>query len=136
MNLNPCIGLFFNGQCEEALHFYERCMDAKIEFVMRWGESPMAQDAPPDWKDKVLHARFVIGGIAFTGGDALPGTYQSPQGFSILLSLYDTDETQRLFDALAANGTVRIPLQESFWARRFGEVKDQFGISWTLNLEN
>jgi PhnB protein len=135
MKLDPCIGLLFNGQCEEALHFYERCMEAKIEFMMRWGESPMAQDAPPDWKDKVLHARFVIGGIAFTGGDALPGTYQPPQGFSVLLSLYDADETQRLFDALAANGTVRIPLQETFWAGRFGEVKDQFGISWTLNLE-
>ena len=134
-NLNPCLGLSFDGRCEEALQLYQRCMDAKIEFLMRWGESPMAKDAPPEWKDKIIHARIVIGDTEITGGDSLPGTYESPRGFSILLSLDDSDRTERLFHALAENGKVSMPLQETFWAHRFGSVIDQFGIPWTVNCE-
>jgi PhnB protein len=134
-NLNPQIGLSFDGRCEIAFKFYERCLKGKVVFMLRWGDSPMAKDAPAEWQEKILHARLVIGDTALLGADALPGTYESPQGFSILLSPNSAGEAERLFHALAENGTVRIPLQESFWAQRFGSVTDQFGISWTINYE-
>jgi len=135
MNLNPQIGLSFDGRCEEAFKFYERCMNGKVEFMLRWGDSPMAKEAPAEWQEKVLHARLVIGDTALLGADSLPGSYESPRGFSILLSATNAGEAERLFHALAQNGTVRIPLQESFWAQRFGSVTDQFGITWTINSE-
>src|SRR6266849_5426847 len=135
MNLNPRIGLSFDGQCEAAFKFYEQCLNGKITFMLRWGESPMAKDAPAEWRGKILHARLVIGDTALLGADALPGSYESPRGFSVLLSLDDLGETERLFGALAENGTVRMPLQETFWAHRFGVVTDQFGIAWTINYE-
>src|SRR5262245_19122566 len=103
--------------------------------MMRWGESPMANDAPATWQDKILHARLVVGDSELLGADALPGTYESPRGFSILLSPDDTVEAERLFHALAENGTVRIPLQEAFWSPRFGSVTDRFGITWTINSQ-
>src|SRR5262249_25197561 len=124
MNLNPRIGLSFDGRCEAAFRFYERCMNGKLEFMLRWGESPMAKDAPAEWRDKILHARLVVGDTALLGADALPGTYTAPQGFSVLLSLNDSVETDRLFNALAENGTVSMPLQETFWARHFASVVD------------
>jgi len=135
MNLNPQLGLSFDGCCEAAFRFYERCLNGKIEFLLRWGESPMANDAPPEWREKILHARLVIGDTALLGADALPGTYEFPRGFSILLSPNDPGEAERLFYALVENGTVRTPLQETFWAPRFGAVTDQFGITWTINYE-
>ena len=140
MNLNPRIGLSFDGQCEAAFQFYERCLKGKITFMLRWGESPMAKDAPAEWSGKILHATLIIGATVLMGADALPGTYESPQGLSVLLSLDDLGEddlgeTERLFSTLAENGTVRMPLQETFWAHRFGVVTDQFGIPWTLNYE-
>src|SRR5947209_2698519 len=135
MNLNPRIGLSFDGQCEAAFNFYERCLNGKIAFMLRWGESPMAKDAPAEWSAKILHARLVIGDTALLGADALPGSYESPQGFSILLSPHVPEETERLFNALAENGTVRMSLQETFWAHRFCVVTDQFGITWTINDE-
>jgi PhnB protein len=135
MNLNPQLGLSFDGRCEEAFRFYERCFNGKIEFVLRWGESPVAKDAPAEWRDKILHARIGIGGTPLLGGDALPGTYESPRGFSILLHPSDPGEAERLFQLLAESGIVRMPLQETFWAGRFGSVTDRFGITWTINYE-
>ncbi len=139
MNLNPRIGLSFDGKCEDAFKFYERCFNGKIAFMLRWGESPMDKDAPTEWREKILHARLVIGDTALLGGDALPGSYESPRGFSLLLSVDDPGETERLFSALAENGTVRMPLQETFqetfWSRRFGVVTDQFGIQWDVQYE-
>jgi PhnB protein len=135
MNLNPQIGLTFAGNCEAAFRFYERHLNGKVEFILRWGESPMANDASPGWRDKVLHARLVINGVPLLGGDVLPESFESAQGFSILLHPKDAGEAERVFQALAENGTVRMPLQETFWSPRFGCVIDQFGISWTINYE-
>jgi PhnB protein len=135
MRLNPRIGLSVDGQCEAAFHFYDRCLNGKIAFMLRWGESPMAKDAPADWSGKVLHARLVIGDTALLGADVLPGSYQSPRSFSFKLGVDDPGGTERLFNALSENGTVRMPLQETFWAPRFGVVIDQFGIQWDIQYE-
>jgi PhnB protein len=86
MSLNPRLGLLFDGRCEAAFRFYEQRLNGKIEFLMRWSESPMANDAPADWGAKILHGRLVIGDAELLGGHALPGTYQPPSGFSILIS--------------------------------------------------
>jgi PhnB protein len=61
--------------------------------------------------------------------------YQKPQGFSLQLNLSDPVEAERIFKALAENGTVQMPLQETFWALRFGVLVDQFGIPWLINCE-
>ena len=135
MNLNPCINLSFDGQCEAAFKFYERCLNGKISFTLTWADSPMAKDAPVEWSGKVLHARLLVGDTAILGADVLPGSYRSPQGFSFTLGVDDPGETERLFNALAENGTVRMPLQKTFWAPRFGVVIDQFGIQWDIQYE-
>lgn len=135
MNLTPSISLSFNGQCEAAFKFYERCLDGRLAFLLLWGDSPMAQDAPPAWAAKVLHARLMVGDAVLLGADALPGTYEPPQGFSILLNLDDVDDTKRLFAALSVEGKVRVPLRETFWAISFGVLTDRFGIPWEVNCE-
>jgi PhnB protein len=135
VNLTACFGLSFNGNCEEAFEFYARCLDGKLAYMLHWGESPMAADAPPEWGGKVFHARLTIGGIDLTGADAKPGTYEAPRGFSVLIGMEDPAEVERVFHALAEGGTVGMPLQETFWAKRFGAVTDRFGLSWTLNCE-
>jgi len=47
----------------------------------------------------------------------------------------DVDEAGRLFAALSEGGKVTMPLQETFWAARFGAFTDRFGIQWTFNCE-
>jgi len=133
MQLNPY--LLFNGQCEAAFKFYERCLGGKIEMLLTHGESPMADKVPSDWRGKVMHARMTIGDRALMGSDAPPGRYESPKGFSVSLSVDEPAEAERIFRALEDSGTVQMPIQETFWALRFGMLIDRFGIPWMVNCE-
>ncbi|MGB9466620.1 MAG: VOC family protein [Candidatus Acidiferrum sp.] len=133
MQLNPY--LLFNGQCEEAFKFYEKCLGGKIEAMFTFGGSPMAQQVPAEWGSKVMHACLKIDGMSLLGSDPPPGRYQQPQGFSVSLSVKEPAETERIFNALAENGTVQMPIQKTFWSVRFGMLVDQFGIPWILNCE-
>jgi PhnB protein len=132
MTLNPCINLSFDGQCEAAFKFYERCFSGKISFMMTWGDSPMAKDAPPEWSNKIAHATLAVGNTRLQGSDSAPGSYESPRGFCIMLNP-DESDAERLFTELAEGGTVRMPLQKTFWAVRFGVLTDRFGIPWAIN---
>jgi PhnB protein len=131
MRLNPY--LMFNGQCEAAFKFYEKCLRGKIVMMMTYGDSPLSGQTPPDWRYKIIHATFAFGEHMLQGADALPESYRKPQGFSVMLNLDAAAEADRIFNALAEQGTVQIPLQESFWASRFGMLTDQFGTPWTIN---
>jgi len=127
--------LLFNGQCEAAFKFYEQCLGGKITFLQTHGDSPMAEKVSPEWRDKIIHARLVLGDNVLMGSDTPQEHYAKPQGFSVALHTADTAEAERVFQALAENGTVQMPIQETFWAHRFGMLVDQFGIPWMVNHE-
>lgn len=134
MLLNPY--LMFDGQCEEAFKFYERCFAGKIIFMMRYEDSPMAPQIPPEAGKKVLHAGLAIGGgVALEGSDAMPGQYKTQDIFAVMMRPKDSAEAERIFKTLAEEGTVQIPLAETFWALRFGKVTDRFGVPWLINCE-
>jgi PhnB protein len=103
--------------------------------VLTSGSSPMAAEAPEEWGNKILYGRITIGGTDVIGADALPQQYEQPKGFSVLLNMDDPMAAERIFQALAENGTVRLPIQKTFWAARFGMLVDQFGIPWEINCE-
>ena len=133
MQLNPY--LTFNGQCEAAFKFYERCLGGKIEAMFTHGNSPMADQAPPEWRNKIMHARLTVGDQVLMGADAPPGHYEEAKGFSVSVGIDDPGNAERIFHDLAENGTVRMPIQQTFWAVRFGMLVDQFGIPWMVNCE-
>ena len=108
MQLNPYLS--FNGQCEAAFKFYEQCFGGKI-----------------------LHASLTVAGQTLMGADAPPERYQKPLGMHVTIGLTDVAEAGRIFAARAENGTVEMPLQETFWAVGFGLVVDRFGIPWMVN---
>lgn len=127
--------LSFNGRCEEAFKFYEKCLGAKIAFLLTYANSPMAEKTPPEWQGKICHARITLGDRELTGADIRAEQDQKYQGFSLQLDIADQAEGRRVFQALAENGTVHMPFQKTFWADGFGAVVDQFGISWDINCE-
>lgn len=133
MNLNPYLN--FNGNCKEAFTFYAQTLGGKIEAMMPHAGTPAAEHTPPEWQDKILHARLTVGDQVLMASDAPPGRYQAPQGLYVSLNVTKPDEAERIFQAFAEKGTVHMPLQETFWASRFGMVVDQFGTPWMLNCE-
>ena len=127
--------LSFNGQCEEAFKFYEKQLGGKITFMMTYGDSPMADQAPPGWANKIMHVTLTLGDHVLQGADSPPGQYQKPQGFTLSIGMSDAAGAERIFKALEEKGVVGMPLQETFWALRFGMVTDQFGTPWLVNCE-
>lgn len=88
---------------------------------------------PPAWREKILHACLEWDGQQLMGGDAPPGQYTRPTGFSVSLHPGDPAEAERLFAALAEGGEVRVPMAETFWAHRFGMLVDRYGTPWMVN---
>ena len=127
--------LHFNGNCEEAFKFYEQCTGGKIETLFRHEGSPAEAQVPPEWKNKILHARMKIGDQSLMASDAAPGRYSQPQGFSVSLALKDVKKGEQIFNALAEGGKTCMPFQKTFWAAGFGMVTDRFGVPWMVNCE-
>ena len=121
MSLNPY--LYFDGQCEEAFKFYENRLGGKITFMMTYEGSPMATQAPPGYAKKILHAGLTLGDGVLEGCDAPPGEYKKPQSFCVMFRPQDAGEADRIFSALAEDGTCRYLL-----GRRFGHC----GSAWLL----
>jgi len=133
MQLNPY--LMFNGQCEEAFKFYEKVLGGKIVAMMTNAGSPMADQTPPEWRNKIMHARLTVGDQVLMASDAPPDRYQAMKGCSVTLGIDDPGDAERIFHALSENGTVQMPIQKTFWAARFGMLVDRFGIPWMINCE-
>jgi PhnB protein len=127
--------LFFSGNCAEALKAYEQIFGATIESISTYGDSPMADQAPAGWNDKIMHASMKVGDQRLMASDAPPGQYSTPQGLSVAIGLKDAAEGERVFKALAENGTVQLEFQKTFWAAGFGMCIDRFGIPWMVNCE-
>ncbi len=133
MQLNPY--LFFNGQCEAAFKFYEQCLDGKIDAMLPYEGSPGAEMVPVEWGHKIMHAEFRLGDWVLMGSDCPPGQYEAPKGGAVMLGIDNPKEAEHVFRALSENGMVSMPIQETFWAARFGMLTDQFGIPWMINCD-
>jgi PhnB protein len=131
VRVNPY--LTFNGNCAEAFRLYEKVLGGKIDSLMTHRESPIADQVPADWGDRVLHARLVVGDTVLMASDSPPQHYTKPSGLHVSLQLEDPVEADRIFYALADQGSVTMPIDKTFWAERFGMLVDRFDIPWMIN---
>ena len=127
--------LLFNGQCEAAFNYYAQHLNGTIVAMMPHEGTPAAAHVSADWQKKILHARMMIGEAVLMASDAPPGRYGVPQGMAVSLLVEDAASAERIFQALATGGSVTMPIQETFFAVRFGMVTDMFGIPWMITCE-
>ena len=127
--------LNFNGNGAEALQFYCKALDGKVLFQQTFGESPMGAKTPDEHKNRLMHASFECEAGIFMASDSPPG-FETKAGNNVSLSLqYDAPEqAEKFFNALAEGGSVMMPLQETFWALRFGMLTDKYGFIWMVNV--
>lgn len=132
MKLTPYIN--FGGNAREALDFYKNALNGNVQQLSTYGESPMPSDE--DYKDKVMHARFVFDGNMIMVSDVFKGQPVSTNG-NIQLSVDVDDESKldKVFTKMAEGGNITMPLADQFWGARFGMLTDKFGVGWMFNCE-
>ena len=123
----------FGGRCAEAFRFYERHLGGAIGMMMKHKDAPDQSRIGPEWKDAILHARITIGGAELMGAD-IPNA-QPMQSAYLSLNVDSDSEAERVFSTLAEGGEIFMPMQETFFATRFGQLRDRFGVNWMILRE-
>ncbi|MEI4769549.1 VOC family protein [Psychrobacillus sp. FJAT-51614] len=130
--------LNFNGNCREAAEFYAEVFKTEKPQIMTFGEAPPSPDytLPEEAKDLVMHTRLNISGSNVMFSDVFPGSpFIEGNNISLAVVSKDENEIRSAFEALKEGGKVGMELQETFWSKCYGSVKDKFGIEWQLSLE-
>jgi PhnB protein len=123
------IYLNYAGTCEEAFRLYEKELGGKITMIRRHADAPNP-NIPADWKEKVLHAQIELGNATLMGADV--PTAQPVRSAYVSLTVDSVKEAERLYEVLQQGGEVFMKMDETFFAKRFGMLRDRFGTSWML----
>lgn len=127
--------LFFDGNAEEALSFYEQALGGKIESRMRYADAPdpvPAEHLPPGGPQKLLHASLLIDGQRLMFSDGLPRESGGFRGFSLTLQYEHEADARRSFEALGDGGNVLMPMGPTFFSPCYGMLVDRFGVQWMV----
>ncbi|WOV86486.1 glyoxalase/bleomycin resistance/extradiol dioxygenase family protein [Sporosarcina oncorhynchi] len=133
------IYLTFNGNCREAVEFYAEVFDTEKPKIMTFGENPPNPEypLPEEAKNLVMHTRLDIDGSNIMFSDTFPGSpFTIGNNISIAYHSFEADKLQNVYDQLKEGGTIGIELQETFWAKLYGQVTDKFGVIWQFNLNS
>ena len=125
----------FKGNCEEAINFYKEKLGAEVLFIGRYGDSPMAGKSPDD---KIMHCSILVGDSVIMACDnVFEGQNPTTVGNNISLALgtKDVASAEKAFEEMSDGATIVMPIQETFWAERFGMLTDKFGINWMFNCD-
>ena len=121
--------LNYRGTCEQAFRFYEQHLGGRITGIVRHGELS-GPNTPPDWRDKILHARIEIGGTVLMGADV---QNSEPVRSAYLTLTVDSEaEAERVYALLTDGGEVFMKMEKTPFANRFAMLRDKFGTSWML----
>ncbi|WP_109466156.1 VOC family protein [Albibacillus kandeliae] len=132
--MEPTIYLIFNGNCLEAMRFYETTLGGEITGIYRNADAPTPEARMPGGDDLVMNMAMRLGSALVMASDSPAEWYSKPQGFSISLSPETPEEFDRLFAAFSERAqVVTMPPGETFWAERFAMLTDRFGTPWMLN---
>ena len=134
MQLNAYLN--FNGNCAEAFGFYAKVLGGTIDFLQTHGQSPIADQVGPEWRDRVIHVRMSVRDKVLMGSDIPPGQAQPKnEGMAVMVGVDTVAEAERIFRAFADGGRETMPFQKTFWSAGFGMVVDRYGTPWMVNTE-
>ena len=125
--------LNFDGNCRDAMKFYQRCFGGELQMVPL---SKTQEGHPLEAKDRIMHARLVNGSSVLMASDMMHGMpFHQGNNVSVCVNCGSSEEIETYFAGVSEGGTVTMPLQDTFWGARFGMVTDHFGIHWMFNFE-
>jgi len=131
--------LNFNGNCREAVEYYAEVFATETPNIMAFGDVPPNPEyaLPEEAKHLVMHSQLIIAGSRVMFSDVFPGMpFIEGNNINLAFVSNNTDEIKSIYDKLQEGGSVRMELQETFWSKCYGQVKDKFGIEWQLSHES
>ena len=127
--------LYFDGQCEEAVVFYQGILGGKVSEIMRYKDQS-EPDLPAFLRDRILHVELEVDGQFFyfsdTMGDNDPIIGNNVQ---VNLNLDNEDSIRKVYAEMSDGATIKMPLQDTFWGAIYGALTDKFGVSWSFNYQ-
>ena len=127
--------LFFRGRCEEAIAYYKQTLDAEVGMMLRFSDNPDKpgpDEVPAELDKRIMHAAVCIAGANIMMSDGMMSGPLDFQCMSLSLTVPTEAEADRVFNALAKDGTVQMPIGPTFFSPRFGAIADKFGVSWMI----
>jgi PhnB protein len=131
MRLNTFLN--FGGNCEQAFRFYEEHLGGAITMLMRRAELPGQPETWPGWEESIQYAVMEIGETQLMGSDVPPARFQPMRSVYLSLTVESAAEAERIWALLSEGGQVFMPMAETFFAARFGQLRDRFGTSWMIS---
>lgn len=125
--------LNFDGNCRAAFDLYREVFRGEIVMRMTYGDSPMCDEIPVDSRNRIMHCQLEAAGAVLMGADGPPPHHASGQGTCVNVDVDSIEEAERIYAALSQGGELQMPLQETFWAHRWGAFTDRFGKPWMVN---
>jgi len=135
--LQPIAYLAFDGNCAEAMRYYEKVLGGTIRVMMSAAQSPIADKMPKEFAHRILNAQLELPGGGFLyAGDTPPHIpYEGIKGVTLALNYATVEEAESVFNKLAEGGKVTMPFSPTFWAKKFGMLVDKYGVAWVINGE-
>jgi PhnB protein len=130
MRLNTFLN--FGGNCEQAFRFYEQHLGGEIAMLMRRAEQPAQPVTWPGWEQSIQYAVLNIGETQLMGSDVPPDRFQPMRSVYLSLTVDDAAEAERIWALLSEGGQIYMPIEETSFATRFGQLRDKFGTSWMI----
>lgn len=125
--------LNFDGNCQEAFEFYAKVFGGKILGIQKYGDAPAGEEINPTWNDRVMHAQMSIGDAMLMASDTPPDWFHKPQGIYVFIQIDEVADAERIFEQLSEGAEIHMPMQEQFWAKRFGMLVDKYGTPWMIS---
>jgi len=130
MHIQPY--LFFDGRCDQAIELYKKAIGAQVQMLMRFKDSPQPPQGASVDPEKVMHAQVRVGETTLLMSDGECHGKPAFEGFALSIYASNEAEAEKLFNALAEGGQVKMPLAKTFFSPRFGMLNDRFGVMWMV----
>jgi PhnB protein len=134
--INPYLN--FPGNTEEAFNFYKSIFGGDFAMIQRFGDTPEAGTVAEEDKNKLMHIALPIGGNVLMATDAVGDmctTLKAGNNISLSVHADSKDEADQIFNGLSTDGTIKMPMENTFWGSYFGMVDDKFGVQWMVSFD-
>lgn len=135
--LGTDIYLHFNGNSQEAFHFYKSVFGGEFITAQRFKDVPGGEKMNQETQERMMHISLKISPHTTLMATDMMGNEENElkfgNNFHICLQTDSEKEADKLFQSLSKDGKIEMPMNKTFWGAYFGMCQDKFGVLWMIS---